>query len=232
MKKTLALAAIALAGLTSANAQLLFTQYYEGSAGTNKWIEITNTGATSIDLSIYTVSLYTNAAAESWKLGTTSSSNFALSGSLAAGATLVLGNSAATPTPSYLTAGTFTAANTVANFNGNDSLVLWNDSAAYSTSQIVDAIGFTNAGNEGLDTSFVRLNAGAGYNLTAGSTVLTFPSVWSQQTLATVNGATAGTNNYIGYSSVSSVPEPGSALLVGCAGLGFCLFFRKRKLAA
>ena len=123
-------------------------------------------------------------------------------------------------TPSYATA-TVTS-NTVINFNGNDSIVLW-IGTTFATSSIVDTIGFTNTGNEGVDKSFVRLNANQGWNTTAGSDVLNFSTVWSEVTLATVNDATAGTEVRLGF---SAIPEPSAALL---GGLGLFALLRRRR---
>lgn len=229
MKKVL-LSLLAVGAMTAgANAQLLFTQYYEGPS-TNKWIEIKNIGSTSIDLTLYTVSLYTNANTEAWKLGTTAAANFSLTGSLAGGGILVIGNSGNT-TPSYAVgAGTTVNNNTVANFNGNDSIVLWNDSAAFSTAQIIDALSFTDAGNQGVDKSFVRTSTAQGYNLTAGSNITQFGSVWSEVALATVNSATLGTDNYVGSSTLTAVPEPSTYAMV-FAGMGAMFWTLRRKRA-
>lgn len=226
IKQALAVLALTTMLATNGPAQLLFTQYYEGT-GTNKYYEIKNLGSTSIDLTLYTVSLYTNANTEAWKTGsTTGASNFALTGSLVAGGILLVGNSGNTA-PSYALS-LSTNNNTTANFNGNDSLVLWNDSAAFSTTQIVDAISFTNAGNEGVDKSFVRVTTAAGYNLTAGSNILGFSSVWNQVTLADVAGATAGTNNYLGASTLTSVPEPQTWGMIGIGMVAALAFARRR----
>ncbi|MBI5423082.1 MAG: lamin tail domain-containing protein [Opitutae bacterium] len=201
------------------HAQLVFTQYYEG-ASNNKWLEITNVGAASVDLSAYTVSLYSNAAAENWKSGSTSSSNLALIGTLASGSSFLIAHSSAVLPRASSSANVTTTG--VAAFNGNDSLVLWNDQASYSTSRIVDALSFTNAGNEGADRAFVRTSLAAGYNLTAGTSVASYSSVWTQVSNATVDAAVAGTDNYLGYSSLSAVPEPSTyaAIFGGLALVG------------
>lgn len=209
----LLVATLAMTGFSKS--AVLITQYYEGPS-TNKWIEITNTGTTGIDLSagVYKLSLWTNAAAEGYKSDVVPSATVALTGVLGAGASFVYGNTGnATPTYVAETANF----NTVINFNGNDSVALWTG-ATFTTVSLVDAIGFTNSGNEGVDKSFVRSSGLAGWNTTSGSDVLDFSSVWTQVTLATVDSATSGTDNYIGF---SSVPEPASALLgsIGLLGL-------------
>ena len=103
---------------------LFFSEYAEGSSN-NKALEIYNPTAASIDLSNYTVKLFSNGA------GTTSFV-LQLSGALAAGRTLVLvnGNSIA----SFQIAGS-QMANTVINFNGDDALTL------EKTGAVIDRIG-------------------------------------------------------------------------------------------
>ena len=93
--------------------ELFFSEYVEGSA-TNKALEIYNPTAASVDLSAYTVKLFSNGA---------SSTTFVipLSGSLPAGQVLVLVNSNATT--AFQVTGSV-AANTVISFNGDDALTL------------------------------------------------------------------------------------------------------------
>ena len=228
MKKLLTIIGLAATTLAGANAAVLITQYYEGSTGTNKWIEITNTGASTVDFAStsYQVQLWSNANAEGYKTSGTASNTFNLStGTLAAGASLVLGNSAATPLPIYMTTGTYTAANGVANFTGNDSVSMTLGTGTFSTANIVDAIGFTNLGNEGVDTSFVRLNTSVGWNTTAGSSATNFASVWSNIGLTAANSAVASTEARIGY---SAVPEPKTWVMIGI-GAWFMLWNLRRR---
>jgi hypothetical protein len=114
----------------------------------------------------------------------------------------------------------------VINHNGNDSFALW-IGGIFSTASIVDAIGFTNLGDEGANTSFVRLNNNAGWNTSAGSNVDGFPSVWGEFSNAAVDAAAPGTEQRLGFSSVSTtvIPEPSAALLGAIATL---FFFRRR----
>lgn len=228
--KLLLLTCLGALGLNTGNAQLLITQYYEGPS-VNKWIELTNVGSTSIDLSAFSLSQFNNANAEGYKTGVAGSFTMALTGTLAAGGSYVIGNSGNT-TPVGLVADK--TDNSVINFNGDDSLVLWNNSAAFSTSQIVDAIGFTDLGNEGADKSFVRNSLGMGYSFDVGSEVTDFSGAWTLVALATVNSALAGTDNALGYSSLSAaaaVPEPSTyaAMLAGLLFVGVTAAIRRRR---
>ena len=65
---SLAIMAFSVIAAVSSQGAVLITQYYEGPS-TNKWIEITNTGTTSVNLATlnYKLSIYTNAAAENYK---------------------------------------------------------------------------------------------------------------------------------------------------------------------
>ena len=168
---------------------LVINQYYEG-AGSDKYIEIKNISAAPVQLSDYRLTSWSNAATENWKTNTGSpnNNNTFPSFSLPAGATyLIKGSGAALP--AYAASGANTTMAAAAGFNGNDSVVLY-FSATQSIANIVDAIGFTDAGNEGSDKTFYRTSTAAGYNLTSGSDVLDFPTVWAvDKTLANVASA-------------------------------------------
>ncbi len=92
---------------------LFFSEYVEGSA-TNKALEIYNPTAAAVDLSLYTVNLYSNGAA-------VPSNAAPLTGSLPAGGVLVLANNGAAA--AFKPPGTVIN-NTVINFNGDDALTL------------------------------------------------------------------------------------------------------------
>ncbi len=149
-RKSITLAVTAFSALAAVSSQgaVLITQYYEGPS-TNKWIEITNTDTTSVDLGTlnYKLSHFNNSGAEGYKTSVTPFATLNLTGTLASGASFLYGNTANT-TPTYATA--TATSNTVINFNGNDSIALWTGTT-FATSSIVDAIGFTNAGIEGVD---------------------------------------------------------------------------------
>jgi hypothetical protein len=155
---------------------LFITQYYEGTSF-NKFIELYNNGTSEIDLSTYSLTLWSNANAEAWKTGGSASATLALSGTLAPGAYCLLSHSSAA-TPGDIISGS------VINFNGDDSVVL------YANAEIVDAIPFTDLGNEGADKSFYRISFDQGYDTSAGSSVLSFPAVWAEKSLEDVASAT------------------------------------------
>jgi hypothetical protein len=92
---------------------LFFSEYIEGSAS-NKALEIFNPTGATVDLSAYTVKLFSNGAS-------TTNSVLPLSGSLASGQVLVLVNS--NSTAAFKVPGSVTA-NGVVNFNGDDALTL------------------------------------------------------------------------------------------------------------
>ncbi len=192
LKTALPLVAAALTPLPSIG-QVLITQYYEGTSN-NKWIEIQNTGASTVSLAGYQLTLWTNAAAENWKTATTASANSILdltSVSLPPGAHYLIANGSAA-LPAYAVGDTTAA---VANFNGNDSIVLYNGSV--DPANIVDALSFTNTGSEGTNTSFYRLNNDPGFDLTAGTSITGFTSVWQQIAHADVDTADAADPFYL-----------------------------------
>lgn len=229
---TIAFIVASALGIQSSQAALLITQYYEGSSF-NKWIEITNTGGSSVDLAAdqYRLSIWQNANTEAYKTNGTPSQTLALTGTIASGQTLLYSHASAT-IPGYATAD-FTNS-TVINHNGDDSFTLWTG-AVFSTASIVDAIGFTDVGTEGADNSFVRLTSDPGWNTTAGSNVDDFPSVWGEFTNTEVDDALTETEERLGFSSLSStsnppptapIPEPSTALL---GAIGALMLLRRRR---
>ncbi|MFM5865864.1 ExeM/NucH family extracellular endonuclease [Aeromonas caviae] len=115
---------LALAG--QAQAQLLITEYLEGS-GNNKAVELSNLGSDAVDLSQYRLALYANGK----PITDAPTNSLALQGTLAPGATLVLANPSANA--EILAKTTQTSGNLV--FNGDDALVL------YRGSEIIDSVG-------------------------------------------------------------------------------------------
>ena len=127
-------------------ADLIISEYIEGS-GSNKAIELYNGTGETVDLSKYTVEIYTNAATEP-KIPV------ALSGTLESGKTFIISNSGSDPVILGLTD---LSNNTVANFNGDDPLVLKKNGV------IIDSIGQigtdpgTNWSANGVNTSEMTL---------------------------------------------------------------------------
>lgn len=118
--------AVGLALSGQAQAQLLISEYLEGSSN-NKAVELSNLGATPVDLSQYRLALYANGK----PLTDTPTNSLTLQGTLAPGASLVLANPSANA--EILAKANQTSGNLV--FNGDDALVL------YRGSEIVDSFG-------------------------------------------------------------------------------------------
>lgn len=115
---------LALAG--QAQAQLLISEYLEGS-GNNKAVELSNLGSDAVDLSQYRLALYANGK----PISESPTNSLALQGTLAPGATLVLANPSASS--EILAKANRTSGNLV--FNGDDALVL------YRGNEIIDSFG-------------------------------------------------------------------------------------------
>ncbi|MGJ8723386.1 MAG: lamin tail domain-containing protein [Roseibacillus sp.] len=178
---------------TMGASDILFTQIYEGS-GNNKHLEISNVGASAITLDGWSFTIWVNARTEDWKTATASSDPIQdLSGiTIPAGGSIVFSNANAVD-PSGITSTTSSAIN----HNGDDSYALYN--GALNPANLVDVISFTDVGNEGSNTSFVRATLDTGWNTTPGSNITDFPSVWTEVDTATVDVAMTGDTNYLGF---------------------------------
>ncbi|WP_164743842.1 ExeM/NucH family extracellular endonuclease [Saccharospirillum alexandrii] len=137
-RTTLALM-IAAASAGGAQADLIFSEYIEGSSF-NKAIELQNTGDATVDLSQYAVELYSNG-------NTSLNTSLTLSGTLAAGDVYVIANSQAAQ--DILDVTDITSG--VANFNGNDVVLL------REVDTVVDRIGQLGNGDTfGANVTLVR----------------------------------------------------------------------------
>ncbi|HNP33845.1 MAG TPA: lamin tail domain-containing protein, partial [Flavobacterium sp.] len=188
-----------IASLNFASAQIIISQYYEGT-GTNKWIELTNTGNSAI-----------NTASPQLKLGlwavTGSTGNIAFTGApsstvnltitIPAYGSVLIGNTGNGTEIPYLTAASAAqTSNTVINFNGNDGVALLD-----ASNNIIDQFG---TGINATDISYVRSTS-----VTAPSATYT-PSQWTSATIATVQAAGTTDPNRLNYQLSSLCIAPGS----------------------
>lgn len=180
-----------------AGAQVIISQYYEGN-NTNKWIELTNLGTTTV-----------NTASPQLKLGLWPSSgtsgNIKFSGSatqvvnlnisIPAKGTVLIGNTGNGNEVSYLTAASAVqTSNTVINFDGNDGIALLN-----SSNSIIDKFG---QGINAANISYVRNS-----NITAPASTFS-SSQWTSVSLSSVNTATINSSYRLGYHIIPACLAP------------------------
>jgi predicted extracellular nuclease len=132
--------------ITIGTPELFFSEYIEGSSN-NKALEIYNPTSSAVDLSVYSVRMWSRAAT-GIPVASTATQTLQLNGILPAGKTLVIYNasSAAALTSAVSASGTLTQADgtfastnghQVTSFNGNDTVFL------LKSGVVVDAIGAT-----------------------------------------------------------------------------------------
>ncbi|MCS3455879.1 putative extracellular nuclease [Aeromonas sp. BIGb0405] len=127
-RHSLIAAAVGLALSGQTHAQLLITEYLEGT-GNNKAIELSNLGSTALNLADYRLALYANGRT----LAQGPTNSLTLQGQLAPGASLVLAHPSASA--DILAKANQTSGNLT--FNGDDGLVLYRgDDLADSLGQI------------------------------------------------------------------------------------------------
>jgi len=172
----------------SANAQVVISQYYEGG-GTNKWIELTNLGTTSVNTASPQLKL--GLWAVSGSTGNISfpgapSNTYNLTVTIPAKGSVLIGNTGNGTEVPYLTAGSANeTSNSVINFNGNDGVGLLD-----ASNNIIDKFG---DGINAADISYVRSTAITGPNATYTG------SEWTNTSLAAVQSAAASTSPRLGY---------------------------------
>ncbi len=182
----------------ASNAQIVISQYYEGG-GTNKWIELTNLGNSSVNL-----------ASPQLKLGlwsvTGSTGNITFTGApsntynltvtIPAKGSVLIGNTGNGTEVPYLTAGSANeTSNSVINFNGNDGVALLD-----ASNNIIDKFG---EGINAADISYVRSTSVTVPNSTYTS------SEWTNTSLATVQGAASNVPARLGYQLAPLCAAPG-----------------------
>jgi len=191
---------------------LIISQYYEGSSD-NKYIEVTNIGDSPIDLTGYTIVRWGNERAEEYKtadsLPADNADSLDLSslGTIQPDQTMVFANSGADSPLAGSSADLSGGYPGPFVFTGNDSIVIYN-TATPNPANIVDAIGFTDTGEEGKDRSFLRAGAFQGYDLNAGSNASSsqFGTVWTEITNATADAASYGDDGFIGTTALATAP--------------------------
>jgi hypothetical protein len=198
------------------SSSVIFTQYYEGTSN-NKYVEITNTSASSVDLSSWRLVRWGNAETENWKITAIASASasgvLTLNGTLLPGQTVVLSNSAAV---APISSGSAFISSSIINHTGNDSYGLYEGSV--SPSNLRDALSFTVA-NEGGDKSFVRISSGLGFDFNVGTSISTYPAVWALTTNAIVDAATSNQKEFLGTYLESAVEDYGFWINTFFAGI-------------
>jgi uncharacterized protein len=223
-RKTLlsASAAAAVLSLAASAEAVVFSQYYEGTSGSNRALEIWNPGATTIDLAVtpLTIDNFSNAA-------TTPSSTYTLStGLLGPGAVVVISNTDTTGDAALAAAGitSIDTGSAAVNFNGNDALRL---RVGGVDQDIIGQIGPPDPG-------------AAGWNGNGVSTVnQNIELISNQLTVGDLNGADAydpsarfqtrapadvTAASFAGFGQ-APIPEPSSLAVLGLGGL---LLMRRR----
>lgn len=196
MKRILSALASIILTSTPVWGDLVITQVYEGSSS-NRYLEITNTGSSAVSLSSYKLAI--------WKLSKTSGDAATdgitpiyanLSGSLAAGASVLLKNSGATA-PSYATSAGVT--NSSVDFDGNDAIAIVD-----SANAIIDLFG---VGINNRDQNYSRKS-------TATTSATTFALAnWTTTSLAVADSAASNTGDYLGYYAFTAIVQPTLTLL-------------------
>lgn len=182
------------------NGQVIISQYYEGT-GTNKWIELTNLGNTTV-----------NTASPQLKLAlwaqSGSSGNINITGLpsqvvnlniiIPAQGSVLIGNPANGSEVPYLTsASAAQTSSLVMNFNGNDGIALLD-----ASDNIIDQFGH---GINATDISYYR-------NLSITNPSATFSTTeWTVATIAAVQNATTGNPQRLGYHLNNTCQPPAAA---------------------
>lgn len=203
MKKTLLLIqmkilfCLTLLSTTAISAQIIISQYYEGT-GTNKWVELTNTSGVAVDTAnpqlkfgLWAVSGSTGNIA----FNGAPSSTVNLTVTIPPYGSILIGNISNGSEVPYLTASSAAqTSNTVINFNGNDGIALLD-----ANNNIIDQFG---KGINATDVSYVR-----NINVTTPSSNYT-PSQWTSASISTVQNAVSNDPIRLNYQLSSQCASP------------------------
>jgi hypothetical protein len=182
---------------------VVISQYYEGLASADRYVELRNLTANPLPLTGYRLAVWSDTPPsdnEGWKSGTNTTDRVTdLSAhTIPANGHLLIVEPNPT-TPAYA-ANNFDLSTDPVNasatdFNGDDSVVLYNG-PGFTQAEIVDALSFT--ANQAADISVNRIsNTLQGYDLNPGTSFLNFASTWETRTLAQVNTATIADSWYL-----------------------------------
>ncbi|MEY3479362.1 MAG: hypothetical protein RIQ71_137 [Verrucomicrobiota bacterium] len=184
------LAALSCGG-SSARADVIISQVYEGQES-DRYVEVSNTGNAAVNLTSYKLAIWRKSKSSGdASIDGITPSYAALSGTVAAGGTIVLKNAAAKD-PSYASASG--VANASVDFDGNDAIAIVD-----SGNVIVDlfGVGINNRGQ-----NFARKSSAP-----SASAVFNASS-WTSSSYSVANGAAPGTGDYLGFYSFASVAQP------------------------
>ncbi|MEM9019982.1 MAG: lamin tail domain-containing protein [Planctomycetota bacterium] len=212
----------------TAHANLIISEVVDGtlSGGLPKYVELTNTGSTSIDLSLYSIGNYNNG-------GTTlGGPSTVLSGTLAAGDSYVISyensDSAGDGTffdvygfdPDNIDLGAF--------INGDDVVALFLGPATGdgSDATLVDIVGVIGTDGTGEPWEYDDSYAFRNFNVTSPNSTFTASEWTFAGANALIGEDAAGHVAVTDPGTHSFVPEPGSLALLGLGGL---LLARRRR---
>ncbi|WP_439880713.1 CehA/McbA family metallohydrolase [Pontibacter sp. MBLB2868] len=190
------LLACSILTIVSANAQVIISQYYEGT-GVNKWIELTNLSSSEVNTAspqLKLASWQISGDAGNMNLTDTPSNVVALNVVIPAHGTVLIGRSNNSTEVPYLTvASAAQLSDAVINFNGNDAIALLD-----ASENVIDAFGH---GINAKDKSYVRnasvLNANPTFTL----------AEWSSVAITTVQDADGlDDSNRLGVHSAANLP--------------------------
>ena len=175
--------------------QLIISQVYEG-ADNNKWIEITNTSLSDINLSSpvqYKVGIWQLPGSSGNGVIFGSPTNYILlSGTLVKGHKyLIKHDAAASNVPHVVMPVANNSNTTVSSFDGNDALAIFTD-----TNTIVDAFG---VGINYNNISYSRINN------CLRSRSLFITTEWTSESLSTISSYSSSINGYIGIHNYSGL---------------------------
>ena len=169
--------------------QVIISQYYEGTTGSNKFIEITNVGDVAVDLSDYYLGRWSTTVSPSGIYA----NGDALSGSIAAGETQVYKHASAT-IPAYAVA--IGIPTTACYINGDDPVALMRNGNTwdYRVDCIYSSVIVPRWGEE---TSFYRKSDIITGNM--NESILDGTGEWIEVTESVVNNASNDMTEYLGF---------------------------------